>query len=63
MDEHIEKFNKELENIKKNQQRWRLQITEIKNTWGEINSILDITDQQTERPSRGSHPSLTKINI
>ena len=45
MDEHSEKFNKELENIKY-QMELKNMITEIKNTVEGINSRLDNTEEQ-----------------
>ena len=45
MDEHSEKFNKELENIKKNQTELKSAITEIKNTPESINSRLHDTKE------------------
>ena len=45
MDKHSDKFNKELENIKKNQLEWKNTITEIKSTLEGINSILNDTEE------------------
>ena len=45
MDEHSEKFNKELGNIKMNQTELKNTITEIKNTLGRINSRLHDTEE------------------
>ena len=47
MDEHSEKFNKELENIEKNQTKLKNTITEIikKTTLDGINCRLDDTEE------------------
>ena len=45
MNGHSEKFNKVLENIRKNQTKLKNTMTEIKNTLGGINSILDNTEE------------------
>ena len=45
MDEHSEKFNKGIENIKKNQTKLKNTITEIKNTLEGINSRLDDAEE------------------
>ena len=45
MDEYSEKFNKELENIKKNQMELKNTITEIKNTLEGLNSRLYDTEE------------------
>ena len=44
-EKHSEKFNKELENIKKNQTELKSAITEIKNTPESINSRLHDTKE------------------
>ena len=46
MDEHSEKFNEELENIKKNQIELKNIITEIQNTLEGSNSRLDDTEKR-----------------
>ena len=45
MDEHSEKFSKELQNIEKNRTELKDIITEIKNTLEGINSKLDVTEE------------------
>ena len=45
MDEHSEKFNKELENVKKNQTELKSAITELKNTPEGITSRLHDTKE------------------
>ena len=45
MEEHSEKFNKELENIQKNPTELRNTITEIKNAQEAINSRFDDTEE------------------
>ena len=47
MDEHSEKFNKELENIKKDHIELKNTIIEIQDTLEGINSKLDDTEEQT----------------
>ena len=44
MDEHSEKFNKELKNIKRNETELKNRITEIKSTQREIKSRLNDTE-------------------
>ena len=46
MDEYSEMFNKELENIKKNQMELKNTITEIKNTLEGLNSRLTEQNRQ-----------------
>ena len=48
MDEHTEKFHRELENIKKNQRELKNTITEIKNILEGINHILDDTKKKPQ---------------
>ena len=45
MYKHCEKFNKELEDIRKDQRELHITITEIKNTLEVINRRLDDTEE------------------
>ena len=49
MDEHSEKFNKELENIKKSQTELKNTLTEIKNTLERSDSRLNNTEKWTSK--------------